>query len=337
MPTEQTYIIAEAGVNHNGSLDLARELIEVAAKAGADAVKFQTFKAEETVSKSASKAEYQQKTASAEETQYDMLKRLELSAQDHQQLIQRCQKYNIQFLSTPFGLGSVDLLAELGLNTWKIPSGDITNLPYLRKIGKRNEHIILSTGMADLGEIEDALEVLENAGTHREKVTILHCNTEYPSPMQDVNLRAMQTIAHAFPGIKVGYSDHTEGIEIPIAAVTKGATVIEKHFTTDHRLDGPDHEASLEPAQLTSMVKAIRKVETAMGDGQKKASVSEMKNKNVVRKSIVADSNIRSGDMLSEQNLAVKRPGGGLSPMLWDSVIGRYSDRGYSKDDFIEL
>jgi len=328
-------IIAEAGVNHNGSLATARQMIRVAAEAGADMVKFQTFKADNVVTQKAAKAEYQQETTGTDQSQYQMLKSLELSLEDHKSLIRSCKDHKIQFLSTAFDHDSIDLLAELGHSTWKIPSGEITNLPYLRKIGAFNQDIIMSTGMADLGEIEDALKVLQDAGTSWEKITVLHCNTEYPTPLQDVNLRAMQTIKWAFPGIRAGYSDHTLGIEIPIAALAMGATVIEKHFTLDKSMVGPDHKASLEPDELKAMIKAIRNIESAMGDGIKKASPSESPNKNVVRKSIVATKDIKKGEVLRADNLGAKRPGTGISPMFWDQVVGKIAQRDFKSDDQI--
>ena len=331
----KTFIIAEAGVNHNGSLELAKKMIDAAVEAGADAVKFQTFKAEKVVSRYAPKAEYQKKTTTADESQLEMVKKLELDAAAHQTLIDYCKKKNIRFLSTPFDLDSIDLLNELGLDIFKIPSGEITNLPYLRKIGALKKEIILSTGMADLGEIEEALDVLTGARTKLKDITVLHCNTEYPTPMQDVNLKAMQTIKTAFPGIHVGYSDHTEGIEVPIAAVAMGATIIEKHFTLDKSLPGSDYKASLEPDELTAMVKAIRNIETALGNGIKKPSPSELKNKPIARKSIVASQAIAAGEKLTNDNLTAKRPGTGVSPMLWDKVIGQVAQKDYEKDELI--
>lgn len=327
------YIIAEAGVNHNGSLDVAKKLVEAAAKAGADAVKFQTFTADNLVSKQAPKAEYQTQTTAKEESQYAMLKRLELDLEAHKELMRLCVEKGIEFLSTPFDHRSIEVLDALGLETFKIGSGELTNLPYLRKIGALNKQIILSTGMADLGEVEDALEVLTQAGTGLENITVLHCNTEYPTPMQDVNLRAMQTISAAFPGIRVGYSDHTLGIEVPIAAVALGALVIEKHFTLDKNMPGPDHRASLEPQDLKAMVSAIRNIETARGTGIKTPSQSELKNKPIARKSIVAARAIAKGEIFKEENLTVKRPGTGISPMGWDEVIGRKAGKEYEIDD----
>ena len=331
------FIIAEAGVNHNGSLELAKKMIDAAVGAGADAVKFQTFKAEKVVSRYAPKAEYQKKTTTAEadESQLEMIEKLELDAAAHQTLIDYCKKKNIRFLSTPFDLESIDLLNELGLDIFKIPSGEINNLPYLRKIGALKKEIILSTGMADLGEIEDALDVFTGAGTKLKDITVLHCNTEYPTPMQDVNLKATQTIKYAFPGIHVGYSDHTKGIEVSIAAVAMGAAIIEKHFTLDKNMVGPDHKASLEPDELKAMVNAIRNIEKALGNGIKKPSPSELKNKPIARKSIVAARNIRKGESFTEENLTAKRPGIGISPMRWDEVIGKRASKDYKQDDLI--
>lgn len=330
----KVFIIAEAGVNHNGSLELAKKLIDEAVVAGADAVKFQTFKAELCISKNADKAEYQKQTTDKNESQFDMIKKLELNEYAHTELIKYCKIKNIMFLSTPFDLQSVDLLNVFGLEIFKIPSGEITNLPYLRKIASLNKKVILSTGMANLGEIEAALEILTKNGTLKENITVLHANTEYPTPFRDVNLKAMLTIRGAF-GVKVGYSDHTPGIEVPIAAVALGATVIEKHFTLDKTMPGPDHKASLEPSELQSMVKAIRNIEIALGDGIKKASSSESKNKPIARKSIVAKCDIKKGDLFSESNLTIKRPGSGISPMRWDEVIGLRATRDYKEDELI--
>ena len=337
MNYRKTLIIVEAGVNHNGSIELAKKMIDAAVEAGADAIKFQTFKAEKVVSRYAPKAEYQKKTTTDGESQLEMIKKLELDAAAHQTLIDYCKKRNIQFLSTPFDFESIDLLNELGLDIFKIPSGEITNLPYLRKIGVLRKKIILSTGMANLGDIEDALDVLMEAGTVRENMTVLHCNTEYPTPMQDVNLRAILTIGAAFPGVQVGYSDHTLGIEVPIAAVAMGATVIEKHFTLDRNMEGPDHKASLEPDELKAMVKAIRNIEKAFGSGIKQASPSELKNKPIARKSIVAARDIKKGEEFTEENLTTKRPGTGISPMRWDEMIGRTAGKNYKTDEIINL
>ena len=328
------FIIAEAGVNHNGSIDLAKKLIDVASEAGADAVKFQTFKAENLVSKSAKKAKYQVENTGSDESQLEMIKKLELGFDEFEELKKYCDEKEIMFLSTPFDDDSIEFLDNLGLKIFKIPSGEITNLPYLKKIGSLNKKVILSTGMADLGEIEDALEVLISAGTKKENITVLHANTEYPTPIDDVNLKAMQTIACAFD-VKVGYSDHTLGIEVPIAAVAMGGEVIEKHFTLDRNLPGPDHRASLEPDELKTMVKAIRDIEKALGDGIKRPSKSERKNKEIVRKSIVARKNIKKGEKFTEENLTVKRPGNGISPMRWDEIIGKVAQRDYDKDDLI--
>jgi len=332
----KTLIIAEAGVNHNGDLVLARQLIDVAADAGADLVKFQTFSADRLVTAHATKADYQTQTTDAGESQHTMIRRLELTRDMHQALIAHCRLRGIQFFSTGFDPESIDLLAELGLESFKVPSGEITNLPYLRHVGRYGKSVILSTGMATLGEIEAALAVLEQAGTSRDRITVLHCNTEYPTPMADVNLRAMLTIRDAF-GVAVGYSDHTSGIEVAVAAVALGATVIEKHFTLDRNLPGPDHKASLEPDELKAMVAAIRNIEQAMGTGIKRPSASEAKNRPIARKSLVAACAIRAGECFSETNLAVKRPGTGLSPMRWDEVLGRKAPRDFAPDELIEL
>ena len=330
----KTFIIAEAGVNHNGSIDLAKQMIDVAAEAGADAVKFQTFKTENLVSKNAPKADYQKVLTGSSESQFEMIKKLELDKNVHKILFAYCREKSIQFLSSPFDLDSIDLLNKLGMEIFKIPSGEITNLPYLRKIGRLEKNVILSTGMADLGEIKDALDVLTNAGTELINITILHCNTEYPTPMEDVNLRAMITIAQEF-GVCVGYSDHTLGIETSIAAVALEAQVIEKHFTLDKNMEGPDHKASLEPDKLKNMVGAIRNIENALGNGIKKASPSELKNKPIVRKSIVAACDIKSGEIFTEKNIIVKRPGTGISPMRWAEIIGKTSTKDYHEDDLI--
>jgi N,N'-diacetyllegionaminate synthase len=332
----KVFIIAEAGVNHNGSKDIAFKLIDVAAKSGADAVKFQTFRTENLVSKKAPKADYQKLTTDPQESQFAMIKKLELDVETHKELIAHCQKKGIMFLSTPFDLESIDLLNGLGLQIFKIPSGDITNLPYLRKIGNLNKQVILSTGMSTLAEIENALNILVNSGTIREKITILHCNTEYPTPYEDVNLKAMLTIKEKLK-VRVGYSDHTTGIEIPIAAVALGAEVIEKHFTLDRNMEGPDHKASLEPAGLISMVKSIRNIEKSLGDGIKKPSLSEIKNIIIARKSIVALTDINRGEVFTEQNLAVKRPGNGISPMLWDTLIGQTAKMDFKEDELIQI
>lgn len=327
-------IVAETGVNYNGSIEIAKKLIDAAKYCGADAVKFQTFNAENLVSKNAEKANYQKSTTDHSESQYEMIKRLELSFEDHRELLNYCKEKEIQFLSSPFDLGSIDFLNELGLNTFKIPSGEIINLPYLRKIGRLNKRVILSTGMADLGEIEDALDILIASGTKKENISVLHCNTEYPTPCEDVNLKAMLTIKNAFD-VKVGYSDHTNGIEISIAAVALGAEIIEKHFTLDKNMDGPDHKASLEPHELEMMVDAIRNIEKAFGDGIKRPSPSESKNKILVRKSLVANTYIRIGEIFTEENVGFKRPGNGISPMRWDEVKGTVASKNYNKDELI--
>jgi len=329
-------IIAEAGVNHNGSIELAKNLIDKAAGAGADYVKFQTFTAESMLVRDAPKAEYQMKGDGAAETQFDMIKRLELSASAHETLIDYCKQKSIGFLSTAFDIESVKYLRSHGARYLKIPSGEITNLPFLKFIGKCNDDVILSTGMASLSDVEQALEVLEVAGTPRKRVTVLHCTTQYPTPMEDVNLRAMTTIGKAF-GVRVGYSDHTIGIEVAIAAAALGATIIEKHFTLDRKMLGPDHSASLEPDELIKMVQGIRNIEQALGDGIKRISPSELKNKSVARKSIVAARAIRAGEAFSEANLTVKRPGTGLSPMLWEEVIVRLASRDFDAEDLITL
>ena len=331
----KVFIIAEAGVNHNGSIELAKKLISVAVDAGVDAVKFQTFKAENLVSKHAQKADYQKKNMNdADDSQFNMLKKLELDITTHKELISYCNSKNILFLSTPFDHDSIELLNGLGLKIFKIPSGEITNLPYLRHIGKLNKQVILSTGMADIGEIEDALDVLTNAGTQKEKITILHANTMYPTPMEDVNLKAMITIGNTFD-CKYGYSDHTLGIEVDIAAVAMGASCIEKHFTLDKTMEGPDHKASLEPQELKAMVEAIRNIELALGSSIKKPSKSEAPNIQVARKSIVANCDIKKGKTFTENNLTIKRPGNGINPMRWDEIVGTIASKDYAEDELI--
>jgi N,N'-diacetyllegionaminate synthase len=334
--TSQVLIIAEAGVNHNGDLGLARQLIDAAADAGANLVKFQTFNADRQVTRTAIKADYQTQTTDSKESQYEMLRRLELTADMHKKLIAHCEARNIGFFSTGFDIESVDLLVSLGQDHFKIPSGEITNLLYLRHIGRFGKNIILSTGMATLGEIEVAIDALGQAGTPRANITVLHCTTEYPTPMNEVNLRAMQSIQAAF-GVAVGYSDHTLGIEVAIAAVAMGASVIEKHFTLDRSLPGPDHKASLEPKELESLVSAVRNIEIAMGDGVKRLTASEGKNKLVVRKSLVTSRAIKAGQVFSIDNVTTKRPGNGISPMRWDEVMGRTAPRDFSSDELIEL
>lgn len=328
------FIIAEAGVNHNGSIELAKKLIDVASKAGSDAVKFQTFKTENLVSKSAQKAEYQKQTTDKEESQFDMIKKLELDIDTHKELIKYCETKGIMFMSTPFDLDSVDMLNKLGLEVFKIPSGEITNLPYLRKIGKLNKKIVLSTGMATMDEVGDALNILIEAGTEKENITVLHANTMYPTPMEDVNLNAMLSIKKEYD-VEIGYSDHTLGIEVDIAAVAMGAKIIEKHFTLDKTMDGPDHKASLEPSELIAMVKGIRNIDLALGDSIKKPSKSETPNMEIARKSIVAACDIKKNEILNENNLAIKRPGNGTSPMKWDEVVGSFAKKNYLKDELI--
>lgn len=332
----QVFIIAEAGVNHNGKIAIAKKLIDKAAACGADAVKFQTFKAEKIISRFAPKAEYQKKTTQRSESQLEMVRKYELNAQAHRELIKYCRRKGIVFLSSPFDLESIDLLKSLGVSVFKIPSGEIVNLPYLRKIGGLKKKIILSTGMAELKEIEIALKILTKAGTPRKNITVLHCHTEYPTRLEDVNLRAMVTIAKQL-GVNVGYSDHTLGIEVPVAAAALGAKVIEKHFTLSNKMEGPDHKASLEPDEFKRMVDGIRRVEKALGSFEKKPTTAEQKNKAIVRKSIVAARAIRRGEVLSEENLAVKRPGNGISPMKWDAVLGKKAKKFFQEDELIRL
>lgn len=330
----KVFVIAEAGVNHNGDFELAKQLIDAAAEAGADVVKFQTFNADRQVTRTAKKADYQTQTTDSKESQHEMLRSLELTPEMHKELIAHCAARSIGFLSTGFDIESVDLLVSLGQDRFKIPSGEITSLPYLRHIGRLGKKVILSTGMATLGEIEAAIEVIDQAGTPRENITVLHCTTEYPTLMAEVNLRAMQSIHTAF-GVAVGYSDHTSGIEVAIAAVAMGASVIEKHFTLDRNLPGPDHKASLEPDELRAMVVAIRNIEIALGDGIKRLTPSEIRNKPIVRKSLVASQPIKSGEVFSSQNITTKRPGTGISPMRWDEVMGQVAQKDYQKDDLI--
>jgi N,N'-diacetyllegionaminate synthase len=331
-----TAIIAEAGVNHNGSIATAKKMIDAAAEAGADLVKFQTFKAEALVTKSADKTEYQKEITSTDESQFEMIKKLELDRAEHEELIKYCASKSIRFLSTAFDHDSIDLLTELSVPFFKIPSGEITNLPYLRHIGRLGKPIIMSTGMATLEEVRTTLNELLEAGAEKDQITILHCNTEYPTPMEDVNLKAMLTIENEL-GVAVGYSDHTLGIEIPIAAAALGATIIEKHFTLDRTLPGPDHVASLEPYELKEMVVAIRNIEKAMGDGMKKPSPSEIKNILSARKSIVARKPIRKGEIFTENNLTIKRPGSGISPLQWDSVMQLVAKEDFEEDELIKI
>ena len=331
----RTIIIAEAGVNHNGDIKLAKQLIDVAADSGADYVKFQTFSADRIVAKSANKAEYQKQSSDSSESQFEMLKRLELSVEMHLELIEHCEHRLIKFLSTGFDIQSVDLLVGLGLNLIKIPSGEITNLPFLRYIGSLGLPVILSSGMSTMKEIADALLILEQTGLPRAQITVLHCTTEYPTPMDEVNLRAMNSIRNTL-GVAVGYSDHTLGIEVSVAAVALGASVIEKHFTIDRALPGPDHKASLEPDELFAMVKAIRNIEVALGSDVKEPTISEIKNIRIARKSILAGRKIEIGEILSASNLVIKRPGDGVSPMHWDHLIGQIASRVYSPDEKID-
>lgn len=330
----RTYIIAEAGVNHNGDFDSAKKMIYEAKKAGVDAVKFQTFKSDNLVSSLAEKAEYQKKTTDSQESQLDMLKNLELSFKEFQLLNEYALSLDIVFLSTPFDDDSIEFLSTLNMPFWKIPSGEITNLPYLMKIEKTKKPIILSTGMSVMREITEALSVFRNYD--RKDITLLHCNTEYPTPFADVNLKAMKTLQDKF-NVKVGYSDHTEGIEVPIAAVALGATVIEKHFTLDRNMPGPDHKASLEPDELARMVKGIRHIEIALGNGEKTPSESEKKNILNIRKSIVAKCKIKKGDLFTIGNLTTKRPGNGISPMRWFDVLGKVAQDDFNIDEDIKL
>ena len=328
------FIIAEAGVNHNGSIELAFKLVDAAIEAGVDAVKFQTFKSENLVSKNTQKAEYQKKATNSSESQFEMLKKLELSFDSYRKLNEYCKDKNIIFLSTPFDHSSINLLYELNLKIFKIPSGEITNLPYLRHIGSLAKQVVLSTGMSTLKEVGDALAILIDSGTKKENITVLHTNTMYPTPMEDVNLKAMQTIQKEFD-VSVGYSDHTLGIEVDIAAVAMGASMIEKHFTLDKAMKGPDHIASLEPKELKAMVTAIRNIEKAIGKNIKTVSPSERENKNIVRKSITARYSIKKGERLTEDNLIIKRPGTGISPMNWDKIIGTAAMKDYQADELI--
>lgn len=332
----KTLIIAEAGVNHNGNLDLALQLVAAAADAGADLVKFQSFTASKIIAANAPKAEYQKATTGTDEGQFEMVRKLELSRADHEALIAKCARHGIGFWSTAFDADSFDMLVELGLDRVKIPSGEITNLPLLRHICRLGLPIILSTGMAEMEEIAAAVEAMVQAGTPREYITLLHCTTEYPTAMADVNLRAMAHLQAAFQ-LPVGYSDHTPGIEVPIAAVAMGATVIEKHLTLDRSLPGPDHHASIEPHEFKAMVRAIRNIEAALGDGIKRPCASELKNKPIARKSIVASRPIQSGERFTADNLTAKRPGSGISPMQWDMVVGQTALRDFATDEMIEL
>jgi N,N'-diacetyllegionaminate synthase len=333
----RTLIIAEAGVNHNGDMGIAEQLVAAAAVAGADLVKFQTFVTARSIARDAPKAAYQEATTGAGESQYEMVHRLELSRADHERLVAACAKHGIGFFSTAFDQESLDMLVELGIDRVKVPSGEITNLPLLRHVASKGLPVIVSSGMSTIGEIEEAIRVLEDGGVARGDITVLHCNTEYPTPMEDVNLGAMASIRCALH-VPVGYSDHTPGIEVPIAAVALGASVIEKHFTLDRSLPGPDHQASLEPDELVAMVRAIRNIELALqGDGIKRPSPSEAKNRLIARKSLVAQTAIRAGEPFTMDNVTAKRPGTGLSPMRWDEIIGRIASRDFSPDEPIEL
>jgi N,N'-diacetyllegionaminate synthase len=332
----KTFIIAEAGVNHNGNIEIAKRMVDAAVDCGVNAIKFQTFKAENIVTINAPKAEYQMRKTNASESQFKMIKKLELDEEAHRVLFNYCVARKIEFISSPFDLQSIRLLKNFHLKFFKIPSGEITNLPYLKEIGRLNKKIILSTGMSYLAEVKDAFNTLKKAGTNENNITILHCNTEYPTPFVDVNLNAMLTIKSKL-NVKVGYSDHTKGIEVPIAAVALGAVVIEKHFTLSRNMKGPDHEASLEPSELKFMVQSIRNIEKSLGDGIKKPTKSEKKNIMIARKSIVANIYIKKGEKFSEFNIAAKRPATGISPMKWGMVIGKIAKHDFKPDDLIEL
>lgn len=331
---EHVIIIAEAGVNHNGSFELAKKMVDAAKEAGVDYVKFQTFNPEKLVSKYAEKAEYQKETTESDETQLQMLQKLTLTEDNFLSLLDYCSEVGIGFISTPFDLDSIAFLETFDMDFWKVPSGEVTNLPYLEAIARTKRKVVISTGMCDMNEIQDAIQVLEKNGTT--DITLLHCNTQYPTPYEHVNLSAMNSIRDALHK-EVGYSDHTQGIEVPIAAVAMGATVIEKHFTLDKNMEGPDHKASLNPAELQQMVVAIRNIEQAIGNGLKEPSSSEMANKAVARKSIVASRSIKQGELFSEDNLTTKRPGTGISPMRWYEVVGKVAPRDFSEDEIIEL
>ena len=327
-------IIAEAGVNHNGNLDLALKMVDEAKRAGADIVKFQTAIPEKVISKYADKAEYQKKTTGNEESQLEMCKRIHLKLSDYDIIKKYCEEVGIEFLSTPFDLESIDYLEKLGLRLWKIPSGEITNLPYLIKIAKTGKPVIMSTGMAELNEVEEAVNVLKENGAG--EITLLHCTTEYPAPFESVNLRAMNTLREKFE-TEVGYSDHTVGFEAAVAAAVLGASVREKHFTLNHNMEGPDHKASLEPEEFEVMVNNIRLIEKALGDGVKQPAEAEKKNIAIARKSIVAAKDIKKGEVFTEDNITVKRPGSGISPMKWFEVLGTEAVRDFGEDELIEL
>jgi N,N'-diacetyllegionaminate synthase len=330
-----TIVIAEAGVNHNGSLETAKALVDVAQTSGADFIKFQTFISKNLATPIAGKADYQKKFTDKNQSQLEMLSNLELTHNDHKELIRYCDVKGINFLSSAFDIDSVEMLIGLGINIFKIPSGEITNLPYLKKIGEQNGRVILSTGMSSIEEVEEAMNILKDSGTKHSNITLLHCTSEYPTPSNMVNLRAMLTLRDYF-GVKVGYSDHTEGIEIGIAAVALGASVIEKHFTLDRNMQGPDHKSSLEPNELSQLVTSIRKIEVSLGDGKKYPTPGELKNREVARKSIVASSRIKKGEIFSELNLTTKRPGIGISPMGWNLVIGSIASRDYHENELIQ-
>lgn len=334
--SDHVIIIAEAGVNHNGSLEMAKKMVLAAKEAGVDYIKFQTGIPEKVISKFAEMADYQKTNVGVKESQLDMVRKIMLPKDEFQELKEYCDQQDIKFMSTPFDLTSIDVLKPLGMDYWKIPSGEITNLPYLRKIARLHQPVILSTGMSCLGEIEDALRVLTEEGLEKEQISLLHCNTEYPTPFEDVNLKAMLTLKECF-GVRVGYSDHTKGIEVPIAAVAMGAEIIEKHFTLDKTLPGPDHVASLEPQELKAMVDSIRNIEKAKGTGIKQVSSSEKKNIAIARKSIIAARDIKAGETFTEENLTVKRPGNGINPMRWDEIIGQVAKRDFVEDELIEL
>lgn len=330
---KKVLIIAEAGVNHNGSVETAKKMIDAASDAGVDVIKFQTFKSESLVTKDANRAGYQEKNTGNSSSQLEMLKKLELSEEDHIVLKSYCAAKHIEFLSTPFDEQSIDFLNELGISLWKIPSGEITNYPYLVKLAKTGKPVIMSTGMSTLNEIQEAIEVLHDNGVA--DIRLLHCNTQYPTPFEDVNLRVIDTLKNEF-SVEVGYSDHTLGIEVPVAAVAMGATIIEKHFTLDRNMEGPDHRASLEPAELKKMVDSIRNIEKALGTSEKMPTASETENKSVARKSIVAKCHIKAGDILTEENITTKRPGTGISPMKWNEVIGKTATKNYEEDELID-
>ncbi|MBU0571721.1 MAG: N-acetylneuraminate synthase [Candidatus Omnitrophica bacterium] len=334
--SEKIFIIAEAGVNHNGDLAIARKLVDAAAESGADAVKFQAFKAAAGISHYACKAEYQRRTTGSDGSQLEMVRQLEFDKNDHLELLSYCKEKGIAFLSSPFDMGSLKMLNDIKMDVIKIPSGEIVNAPLLRMTAKTAKRVILSSGMAEMEEIRAALSILTGEGFPAENITILHCTTEYPAPLEEVNLKAMNSIADEF-GLPVGYSDHTAGIEVSVAAAAIGASIIEKHLTLDNSMEGPDHKASLQPEEFKNMVDAIRKIEKALGDGKKTATPSEKKNRDIVRKSIVAARAIKEGELLTEDDITVKRPGNGISPMLWDEVIGRKAIRDFEEDEILEI